>query len=167
MEPESKQLIGLPLSVVGPTDVGRLQRELEAIDNYLREQRLRVTGETAKLPKTSRLMDQTVELNKLDLLQQADRQNLQQYLQMAHTQAPRLHISFGADPTPYFMQKLMFWLRGQIGPNVLVVIGLQPSIGAGCIVRTTNKQFDFSLGKHLAEHRDLLLARLREGDGAA
>jgi hypothetical protein len=37
---------------------------------------------------------------------------------------------------------------------------LQPTLGAGCVVRTTNRQFDFSLRQDFARKRDLLLEKL-------
>ena len=54
----------------------------------------------------------------------------------------------------------MTWLRREIHPLVLMTVGLQPNIGAGCIVRTTNKYFDFSLRQDFANKRDLLQAAL-------
>jgi hypothetical protein len=53
-------------------------------------------------------------------------------------------------------------LRENIHPLVLITFGLQPNIGAGTVVRTTNKYFDFSLGQALAKNRTMLMAQLRE-----
>jgi hypothetical protein len=108
-------------------------------------------------------MDAVVELNKLNLLHEDDRTALKNFLNSIRTEAPILHISFGADPQPRFVEKLMVYLRGEIHPLALLTIGLQPNIGAGCIVRTTNKYFDFSLGKRLSEQNELLISKIREG----
>jgi len=153
--------LALPSSVVGPVELGRLLRELEVLDNALMQLRLR-TDKTLKLPPTSRLLDQTIELNKLKLLESADLQELQRFLLHVKAQAPVLHISFGADPSPLFTQKLVLWLRQEINPLVLLTIGLQPSIGAGCMVRTTNKYFDFSLRERFTKNRQLLISQLQE-----
>lgn len=153
--------LALPNSVVGPVDLGRLLRELEMLDNTLMQLRLR-TQETPKLPPTSRLLDQTIELNKLKLLDSADLQALQKFLRHIKAQAPVMHISFGADPSPFFTQKLVLWLRQEINPSLLLTIGLQPSIGAGCMVRTTNKYFDFSLRERFTKNRQLLMNQLQE-----
>src|SRR5580704_17998789 len=70
-EKTGKRLVGLPLLVVGPVDVGRLIRELESIDGQLLQAKLRNTE--ARLPRLSHLMEQTVELNKLNMLHETDR----------------------------------------------------------------------------------------------
>lgn len=152
----------LPLTVASPADVGRLIHELELIDDALLQLGLRAGGTEVKMPVTSRLMDQTIQANKLNLLQKADLASLQQFLAAAKQQSPVLHISFSADPSPSFIEKLMAWLRREIHPSVLVTSGLQPNIGAGCIVRTANKQFDFSLRQDFQKKRSLLLSQLAE-----
>lgn len=152
--------VQLPLSVTGPSDLARLARELADVDDHLLQLRLRKSGQEVKLPKTSQLMDRMVELNKLNLLDANDRQQLRVILQAIRKQAPILHMSFGVDPSPVFMEKLMTWLRREIHPLVLVTIGLQPTIGVGCLLRTNNRIFDFSLRQSLAGHRNLLIDKL-------
>lgn len=157
----------LPVSVVGPTDVVRLIRELESLDDAMLQLSLRKEGAPeAKLPKTSKLMDHLVHVNRLNLLKKTDREELKRFLGDVKKQAPVMHISFSADPPPSFLDKIMSWLRREIHPSVLLTIGLQPNIGAGCIVRTTNKQFDFSLRQDFAKKRDLLLERIAGTAGA-
>jgi len=155
-QPAPRQMVGLPVLVVSPVDVGRLTRELEAIDEALLQLSLRKSGTEVKMPKTSQLMDKMIELNKLNLLQEADRQILKEFLTMVTNRAPVLHISFSADPAVGFLEKLMAWLRREVHPLALVRVGLQPNIGAGCVVRTTNQQFDFSLKRDIEQKRDLL-----------
>lgn len=155
-----KHLEGLPVSIVSPLDVSRLIRELEGLEANL--QQLTLQKKELKLPKTSKLLDETIAFNKLDLLQKSDRDSFRELLQAVKEHAPLLHVSFNADPSPVFLAKLMTWLRQNIHPLVLVTIGLQPNIGAGCIIRTTNKYFDFSLGKRFEKNRTLLMEKLRE-----
>ncbi len=151
----------LPPTVAGPADVSRLLRELEAIDNSLLQLGLRSGGGSVKMPKTSKLMDQLIQHNELNLLHKDDRQTLKQYLGAIHDKAPVIHMSFGTDPSPAFMEKLVVWLRREIHPLLLLTTGLQPTIGAGCIVRTTNKYFDLSLRQDFAGKRQLLLDKLK------
>ena len=153
---------GLPIAVASPVDLGRLIRELEAIDSALSQDKIRSGAEPAALPKFSELLSQTVELNKLDLLQADQRQLLLQFLVSIRERAPRLHVSLSADPSPEFTAKLASYLRSNIHPLVLITFGLQPNIGAGCVVRTTNKYFDFSLGAALTKNRDLVMQTLRK-----
>jgi hypothetical protein len=152
----------LPLLVAGPIDVGRLLREVQVVDEFLMQSTIREAGTQAKLPKTSRLMDETMQLNKLNLLVESDRKRLKDFLTTVKDRAPVMHISFSADPSPLFIQKIMTYLRTEIHPLVLVNIGLQPNIGAGCVIRTTNKHFDFSLREKFADNRNLLLAQLQD-----
>lgn len=164
MAPEQaapKKMVGLPLLVASPVDLGRLLRELEAIDGALMQSAVRSNGEHPKMPKTTQLMDKTIELNRLDLLQEIDRKLLKQFLSSIQQRAPHVHMSFSADPSPQFVEKLTGWLREHIHPLVLITIGLQPNIGAGCVVRTTNKYFDMSLAKDFHKNRDLLMSKLR------
>lgn len=159
-EHESRKFVGLPLSVVGPVDIGRLLRELEHIDNSLMQLSLRTPGQEVKMPKTSKMMDDLIIMNRLNLLQKPEREELQRFLEAVKAKAPTIHISFGADPTPRFTERLMVYLRKEIHPLLLLTVGLQPTIGAGCIVRTTNKYFDLSLGKDFGKYKDILMAKL-------
>lgn len=164
MAPETQtavdRVLSLPVPVVSPADVGRLIRELELIDNTLLQLGLRPPADQIKMPPTSRLMDQTVERNKLNLLQATDRALLQRFLVAIRAKAPVLHMSFSTDPSPAFTEKLMVWLRIEIHPEMLLTVGLQPTIGAGCVVRTNNKYFDFSLRQDFIKKRQLLLDKL-------
>ena len=150
----------LPPLVVGPVEISRLRRELAAIDETLLEHTLRKKGGSARMLKTSQLMDQLADLNELNLLHKTDRERLHRFLEAVASRAPVLHISFSADPSPAFLEKLMSWLREKIHPQVLVTIGVQPTIAAGCIVRSPNKYFDFSLRQDFTDKRELLLEQI-------
>ena len=153
--------IVLPLGVVGKVDLGRLIRELEALDNFVGAAEVRQPGTQPQLPKTSRLMDELIESNKLNVLVDADREQLKQFLQSVRKDAPVLHMSFSADPSPLFTKQLITWLRKNLHPLVLLQVGLQPTIGAGAVVRTTNKYFDLSLRDRFDKSRDILLQKMR------
>jgi hypothetical protein len=157
-----KQLVGLPLSIVGPVDVGRLLRELDALDNQILQAKLRASaaGGQPEAPRMTQLMEQTMEFNKLDLMSDSDRKQLVQLLLNVKERAPVLHMSFSADPATPFIEKLMAWLRREIHPVVLLTVGLQPNIGAGCIIRSTNKYFDCSLRKDFMQKKDILMSKL-------
>lgn len=150
----------LPIMAASPNDIGRLLRELEVIDQTLLQLSLRKSGTEVKMPKTSHLMDQVIEANHLNLLQKTHRASLARFLTAVKTKSPVIHMSFSADPSTAFIEKLMSWLRKEIHPFVLLTVGLQPTLGAGCIVRTTNKQFDFSLRQDFLNKRDLLLKHI-------
>ncbi len=153
----------LPISVVSRVDVGRLLREVETLDDFLKQSAIREPGTPVKLPRTSRLFDETINANQLNVLHEEDRQRLKSFLTEVRSSAPTLHMSFSADPSPMFTQKLITWLRSELHPVVLLQVGLQPNIGAGCVVRTTNKYFDFSLRNRFKEKGQILADLLKAG----
>jgi F0F1-type ATP synthase delta subunit len=155
-------ILSLPVLAVSKVDIGRLLREVEALDNFMRQAAVRQPGTPIQPPKTSRLMDEIIATNKVNVLIEADRNRLLHFLQDVYKRAPVIHISFSADPSAAFVQKLTTWLRQNIHPFVLLQIGLQPNMGAGCVVRTTNKVFDFSLRNRFTERREMLIQRLKE-----
>ena len=161
-ETPSEGNLVLPLSLTGPVDIGRLIREIEALDGTLSQQEIKGDTEKVKMPKTTLLLDKLIDVNKLNLLKAESRRETLALLNDVRVNAPVLHISFGADPAPSFTEKLITWLRQEIHPHVLVTIGLQPNIGAGCLVRSTNKYYDFSLRQNFTKNRDLLMSKLRE-----
>lgn len=144
-EPAHQATFQIPMSVVTRSDIGRLATEAETMDNFLQAAAVRQPGDAVQIPKTSNVFDELVSLNKLNLLQPADRQILIHSLAELRTKAPTLHLSFNTDPSPVFQQRLVTWIRQQMHPYMLLQIGLQPSIGAGCMLRATSKFYDFSL----------------------
>lgn len=162
----SRQELKLPILVFGVVEIRRLRRELEALDEFMHQAAIRQPGSQPALPRLSRLMEAMAADNNRNLLQEADRQELKQFLDSVEKQAPTIHISFASDPSSAFIAKLVTWLRGNIHPQVLLQIGLQPAIAAGCIVRTANKNFDLSLRQNLIQQRSKLIEAL-DAIGAA
>jgi F0F1-type ATP synthase delta subunit len=70
-------------------------------------------------------------------------------------------MSFSAEPSTVFMQKMTDYVRQNIHPQALLQVGLQPNIGAGFMLRTTNKYYDFSLRSVLKTKHDELMHNLR------
>lgn len=155
-----KKTITLPTQATGRVDIGRLLHEAELIDNFLKQAAIRQPGTAVKMPKTSRLMDEFMAANQLNMLQENDRALILRFLANVKEKAPLIHISFGVDPAPAFLQKLVTWMRQNIHPLTLVQVGLQPNIGAGCVVRSTNKFYDFSLRQHFKSQKQLLVQKL-------
>lgn len=163
MEREASGFV-LPPLVVGMADIMRLKRELEALADYLHQAALRHTAEVElKLPKTSRVLDELIKTNKLDLLDRVQFEQTLAELVAIEQKAPQIHLSFSSDPSSAFIVRVVEWLRQNVHPGVLVQIGLQPTLAAGCIVRTTNKQFDLSLKRHFEAARPVLIQKMHEG----
>lgn len=153
------QALQLPFSIVSRTDIGRLIRELDSLEITMAR---KSPDKNGNLLPTSRLLNELSIQNKLNLLQPADRAAAKQFLTEIRKTAPVLHFSFGADPSPRFLAGLVPWLRQEIHPLVLLQLGLEPTLGAGCTLRTTNRFFDFSLRRHFAAQSDLLMTKLKE-----
>ena len=156
----SKAPLKLPVLVFGVVEVRRLRRELEMLDEFMRQAAVREPGKQIALPRMSRLLEALATDNSRNLLQPADRQEIYQFLNTIEKTAPSIHISFASDPSAAFVAKLVTWLRSNIHPQTLLQIGLQPTIAAGCIVRTPNKSFDLSLRQNLTNQRAKLIEAL-------
>jgi F0F1-type ATP synthase delta subunit len=157
----TRTTFAIPALIVSPTDVARARQELEVFESYLEAQRIRQPGRAVQpAPKISRMLGSFVDQNKINLLQPKERHNLALYLRNLHDQAPTVHISFASEPSFTALQKIVVWLRQNIEADILVRVGIQPSLVAGCTVRTTNRYFDFSLRKHLEERRQYLINEL-------
>lgn len=155
--PQAAKPFVLPVLVFGLVEVRRLKRELEALDEYMRQLAVREPGKQAALPRLSRVCEALAAENHLNLLQPDHMRQLQTFLVTIETTAPTVHISFASDPSSAFTAKVVTWLRQNIHGYTLLQIGLQPVIAAGCIVRTPNKIFDFSLRQQLEKTKPLLL----------
>lgn len=155
-------LIKLPNTLVGRVDLRRMARELNGLDDFFAAAKVRGGGTAMQLPRLSRIMDQLARDNNVNLLDPAARAGLLAELKKIETEAPQLHISFAAEPSPKAFEKILVWLRENIHPHALVQIGLQPSIAAGCVLRTPNRIFDMSLRSELDKQAPYL-ARLIKG----
>ncbi len=154
----------LPPSVIGLMDLGRLSRELQAIDEFVVQASVRQAGKQPDLPRTSRNLDWLAKDNGFNLLLDVDRQRLGAFLDAVRIQAPVIHMSFATtDPSAAFLQKMITWFRAEIHPLMLIQTGLQPGLAAGCIVRTANKYFDLSLRKRFDQNKQVLIDKLHEG----
>lgn len=153
----------LSQSVISQVDLGRLRRELNSVDDFIVQSRVRKAGSQPAMPQTSHMLEELAKHNKLNLLIETDRKKLDTILKDLYSHAPILHISFASDPSPIFLRKIITWLRSEIHPHILLQTGLQPSIAAGCIIRTPNKYLDLSLRKRFEQKRDLLRTSLEAG----
>ena len=157
---QDSNYLQIPNGVVTKVDLGRLLRELEGLGGFLEQAAVRKPGTALQMPRTSKMLDEMLNLNNLNGLVDADRARLMNFLIMLRAKAPILHMSFSADPSPAFTQKLIIWIRGNIHPFAILQVGLQPNIGAGCVVRTTNKYFDLSLRADFLSKHELLISKI-------
>ena len=156
----------LPVLVFGISEIRRLGRELESLEDYLQSVEIRQPGTQPALPRLSRLLDALAAENQLNLLQEADRKKLGEFLEHIEHKAPNIHISFASDPSSNFTAKIVTWLRANIHPHIMLSLGLQPTITAGCIIRTDNRVIDLSLRERFTKQQAELINSL-EKVGAA
>lgn len=157
--------IRLPTGVVSTGDARRLRRDLAALEDTLQAIRLRTNAPVAKLPRLSRSLEEFASTNRLNFLLPEDRHHAAVFVDYVLKKAPVMSISFASEATRKFTTELVLWLRANFDSEMLLEIGLEPNIAAGSVVRTTNRVFDFSLIKHLAEKRPMLMAKLLETSG--
>jgi F0F1-type ATP synthase delta subunit len=147
----------LPLSVVSQVDVARLLRELNSLNDFFIAAAARQSGTPMQPPPLSRLLDGLARDNNCNLLNEADRQKLQSALNLIIGKAPLLHISFAAEPSSKALERILTWFRTNIHPQLLLQVGLQPTIAAGCVLRTPNKIFDMSLRSYIKTQEPYLV----------
>ncbi|HEY1645878.1 MAG TPA: hypothetical protein VGF75_05930, partial [Candidatus Saccharimonadales bacterium] len=148
MPDNDNALFKLPPSTAQPLDVGHLIRELNLIDEHLNQVTLRDPTKQV-IVKPSVQLKEILEANNISLNDKDSRTKLIATLNILRKSAPVVNISFGAEASRKFIAKVTEWFRQEVDPYCLIVVGLEPSIGVGSIVRTTNKVFDLSLKKHL------------------
>lgn len=152
----------LTSNVVSTLDLGRAIREAEKIDDFLYQSKIRTPGSSVALPKTTKALDNLAEANGLSLLNATHRKHLIGNLQKIKTDSKKIHISFAVEPSPSVMQKVVIWLRENIRPDLIIEVGIQPTISVGCVVRTTNKVFDMSLRHRFADSKKTLAGLLEK-----
>lgn len=164
MAHEQPAVVGLklPVGVVTPGDMHKLKRELEVLEDTLQQMRLRTNSPVAKLPRASRSLEEFASTNRLNLLLPDDRQRAVAYIASTIKSAPVLHMSFAAEASRKFTTEIVLWLRTNLQPDILLDIGLEPAIAAGCILRTPAKQYDFSLRARFASRAGLLTEKLHD-----
>ena len=147
----------LPIGVVSQVDMARLIGELNSLEDFFTAVDTRKAGTPMTPPRLTRMLDNVARDNQRNLLDKAQRQQLGSQLDQILKQAPLLHISFASDPPPRTLEKILVWLRTNIHPQTLLQVGLQPTIAAGCMLRTPNKVFDMSLRSHLKNQESFLV----------
>lgn len=152
----------LPSTVISQPDIGRLIRELNALEDFFVGAKARTTGTAISLPKISGSMERLAADNQINLLMDDERQRLAEGLKTVFEKAPSMHISFAVEPSPKALEQILLWMRQNIHPQALLSVGLQPAIAAGCVLRTTNKVFDLSLRSNL-QRQSTYLVKLIQG----
>lgn len=152
----------MPDRLITTVDLNRVIRELKILDDWLNQAAIRSGGQEVKAPKTSATLDEIASTNGVSLLDAGQREQLISVLETFSKTAPRIHMSFPVEASPNFLAKMIVWLRSNINPIILIDVGLQPALAAGCSVRTPNKYFDMSLRNRFVDSRNFLVKAIEE-----
>ena len=160
--PEPKAAFVLPENLISSIDLHRTVRELAALDESFYQASVRVPGQSVKLARSSQILEDLAAVNGVSLLDMSQRGELLAALKSYTPNAPRIHMSFAAEPSAKFSARMVIWLRQNIDPLILLEIGLQPTLAVGCSVRTNNRVFDMSLRHRFREQRHILREKIAE-----
>jgi len=151
----------LPSSVVSKVDLARLLNELEWVDNELTAATIRAkSGVQVHMPTLSQGLNDFLIQNKLGLTESRARSAIIAQLRVLKNKAPVVHMTFAVSADRESLQKLAEWLRKEVHPQALIMVGLQPSLVAGVYLRTPNHVHDYSLRALLHGQHDLLTKEL-------
>lgn len=150
----------LPPTLASRQDLTHLHRELRVFSDLVMQSIMR-HDKPIKYPPISAMLRALAVENQLDLRDETVCKNLLDKLEALKQSAPTIHISFPSDPSPEVVQRLIVWLRTEVDPNIVIQIGLQPTIAAGIVMRTPNLFFDFSLRRHFYNNRHKLIEALK------
>lgn len=154
----------LPLSVTSTQDLHRLIREIEALDSFIRQSAIRGEKHTSP-PRLTNTLEALIRDNQIDVLADKPRSELAAAIAELLRSAPVVHMSFAVEPSSAMTQKIVSWFRDNVHPGLMLQVGIQPTIAAGCVLRTPNKFFDFSLRQHLKSNQHKLMESIkRHGD---
>ena len=149
----------LPPALITRTDLSRLVREVEDLDNELGGQKARnhATGQQGyRMPAISQGLGDFTELNKIDLTDDQARMELRRQLKRIKEKAPVIHLTFAVEADLPTLRQLAEYVRKEFHPQALLQTGLQPALVGGVYMRTPNRAYDFSIRAKLAENRDVI-----------
>jgi len=158
---EPKKLI-LPLSIITPSDLNLVLNEINSLAEFILQESLKNKSSEVKLPRVSKSLDNLASLNNLDLTKKADVDYLESQINDLQKKSPIIHVGFAVEPNILLLEKLSDWFRKNIDNYILLTIGLQPNIGAGITLRTTNKFFDLSVKNHFKQYIPQLVQFIKE-----
>lgn len=150
-------MLSLPSTVVGVRQVQARRRSLETFVAQMRQSALSGDAVESALPDS---IYEIVEVNQI----KASLENLEQLIMglddISHN-APRLTLTLAQEPDLIQTDKLVTWIRQELGGSILLDIKVQPSIIGGCLIRVGSKQFDGSYQTRLKSSQQGLVQALR------
>jgi hypothetical protein len=154
------EALKLPTALVSSTDVSRVIRELEMVDNDFEQQRVHAPGAALVVPSLSHSLAALSQDNNVNLADDTARLALRKWMLTIKNSAPVLHVTFASDAEPEIVGEIVGWIREKLHPLALVTTGVQPNLVGGCVVRTPDHIYDFSLRERFHSHRSSFVEAL-------
>ena len=153
--------ITLPGEIVSPRDIQALIADLQSVDHFLLQARVRTPGTKMSLPHTTAKLETLAKANQLRLLHDDDRRELALALHRIDVHAPKMRFTFATHPSPSQLTEFVGWLRATFHPHLLLFYSIKPTIGAGCIIKTPKRTIDLSHDSLLQQHHAELAQLLK------
>ncbi len=151
----------IPLSLVGRPQINRALQELDRLDDFLLAASAHKKTKAGESFEVTPLLDELARDNGYQMTKSEDCQVLKKRLKNLLATSPQVHVSFAVEPSLKDLEPIVIWFRTHIHPTLLLQIGLQPNIVAGCVVRTPNKVFDLSLRTHMRDQQTHLMELIK------
>ena len=145
----------LPSSVATKAQLLNLRKNLDDVLETMTQNRVRIHEQVQvePSPSVSGALASLLATNKLHPTADVIRQ-LQQWVEALLHHAPVVRLTFSSDPGPKELNRMIEWFRQESGKVVLLHIGIQPTVAAGVIIRTTSHRYDLSLRAELLKRTD-------------
>lgn len=154
--------LALPGSLITRSDLSRLVREVERVDEAMRSAAIRQgvgQSEGAEL-SVSEGTTEFLELNDLTFGDKEHRERLIERLRQLITKAPVVHLTFADSARRTELEKIVMRLRQAVNSQIVLSVGMQPSLIGGMVARTSNRVFDFSIRRQLEQARGVIRQEL-------
>lgn len=158
--------IELPASIVGLRDLRTCVKVLERLTSQLVNESIQIkagiedkTASPAALPE---MLQELVTLSGMGVNSERQSEALKKQLLELVQHAPRIQLQFASEPDATMKRRLVAWLRSNIHRNLLIDIHVNPGVGGGFIVETTQRRYDFSWRTYLEHQSEHLTQKIRE-----
>lgn len=147
------QQLTLPTTVATKAQLLSLRKNLDEVLETITQNQVRINEnvDVAPPPNVSGALASLLSVNKLQPSLQVI-EELKKWVEYLLHHAPVVRLTFSSEPGPKELARLIDWLRQNSEKVTLLHIGIQPTIAAGIIVRTTSHRYDLSLRADLLRH---------------
>lgn len=156
----------LPSSVATKAQLLNLRKNIDDVLETMTQNRVRIHEQVQvePSPPVSGALASLLASNKLQPSAEVIRQ-LQHWVESLLHHAPVVRLTFSSEPGPNELNRLIDWFRQESGKVVLLHIGIQPTVAAGVIVRTTSHRYDLSLRAELLKRTDRFIEAINVVSG--